>query len=473
MLDFHMIKQSVRSFTIILVVFIALNSIIAPSLGDSPGLDQSSIIAIDISSNHNLALMSNGTVWAWGNNIEGQCGIDITNDTRFITRPVQVSGISDVKAIASGESFSLALKNDGTVWAWGSNLYGEIGIGVPATRTSADSYPHPTQVRGLSNVIAIDAGDKYALALENDGTVWAWGQHCEGTLGDGQPIDRFDDSYFSSPTRIRALENIKSIYAGPVNAMALTKDGQLWAWGHGSPILGERQLKSAINDNSTPDVLPFMAGIKSVTMGTGHAVILMDNGTVWIWGNNWRGKLGNGSVHYNDMSAVEVSYTPIMVPGLTNVMAIAAGIEHTVALKDDGTVWAWGGNGYGQIGDGTKEDRNKPVQLLLSNIAMISAGGQNTATIDRDGVLRMCGANTYGQLGNGSSGNELYDSSLQIINLGLIAQEPDVSSSNVSKEDNSGVSSQNPLINNIMKIAALLVIIAIIGAGILFYIKKK
>jgi len=470
MLNSYTIKQFLCKFTFFLTVFIAFNSIATFSLGNTPDSGNTSFMAMDVSSTHTLALMNNGTVWAWGLNNQGQCGINITNDTKIITGPIQVSSINDVKAIASGGSFSIALKNDGTVWTWGDNRYGEIGIGVPAMLTSADSYPYPTEVQGLYDIIAVDAGDQFAMALKNDGTVYTWGYNGDGALGNKR-LAGFN-SYVSSPIEVDGPRNVKAIYAGPFNAMALTKDGKLWAWGHASYILGERQINMTSSANSTPGIIPGVVDAQSVTIGEQHAAFLKNDGTVWTWGNDWRGTLGNGSSLYHGMPS-DFSYTPIKVSGLTNIIAIYAGAEHLIALKDDGTVWGWGGNNYGQLGDGTKDDRNKPIKIPVSNVVMISAGGLNTMAMDNNGILKMSGDNTYGQLGDGTFANGLCKSSPQRVDFEYITLNPSTPGSNNSGENNSGISSPELFVNNVLRIAALLVIIIIVGAGVIFYIKKK
>jgi alpha-tubulin suppressor-like RCC1 family protein len=142
-------------------------------------------------------------------------------------------------------------------------------------------------------------------------------------------------------------------------------------------------------------------------------------------------------------------------------------------LKDDGTVWGWGGNNYGQLGDGTKDDRNKPIKIPVSNVVMISAGGLNTMAMDNNGILKMSGDNTYGQLGDGTFANGLCKSSPQRVDFEYITLNPSTPGSNNSGENNSGISSPELFVNNVLRIAALLVIIIIVGAGVIFYIKKK
>ena len=251
------------------------------------------ITAISVGAEHFIALKSDRTVLAWGNNNFGQLG-DGTRVENFT--PIQVANLRDIVAIAAGQAHSLALKSDGTVWAWGYDL------GVARTT--------PVQVANLDNVIAIAAGWGYSLALKSDGTVWSWGMGEFGTLGDGTNIDK------AAPVQVLTVGSTLAIAAGMQQALALGADG-----------------------------------------------------TVWTWGDNASGFLGDGTMIDHN--------SPVQVLHLTNVKAIAASpvALHVLALKTDGTVWAWGTNFYGALGDGTTIPRDSPVQVLgLSNISAIAVG---------------------------------------------------------------------------------------------------
>ncbi|MBI2372132.1 MAG: RCC1 repeat-containing protein, partial [Deltaproteobacteria bacterium] len=302
---------------------------------------------------HSLGLKADGTVWAWGGNGEGELG-DGTTTTRSI--PVQVAGLSGMAAVAAGWQHSLALRLDGTVWAWGDNSHGQLGIGM----LSVQSLP-PVQVRDprdrtgfLTGVTAIAAGIVHNVALKADGTVWAWGNSDQGQVGDGT----------------FGLNNIKP-----------------------TPI----QVRG-------PGGIPFPAPVTAVAAWGFHSLVLLANDTVWAWGQNIDAQLGDNTTARKA--------TPVQVHALANVMGIAAGGRHSLAMRFDGTVWAWGSNHFGQVGDGT------PVNIWLTprpvgdprdptwfqtGATALAAGVEHNLAVKSDGTVWAWGRNTAGELGNGST----------------------------------------------------------------------
>jgi alpha-tubulin suppressor-like RCC1 family protein len=355
---------------------------------------------------HSLALKSDGTVWAWGNNGSGQLGDGTTAQKHTPVKVLGQSGVgylTDVKAIAAGRSHSLALKEDGTVWVWGRNGYG-IDDGTNAQKTPVkvlgkDGVGYLTdvkaiaargwslhsialkedgtvwiitntdfelvngvivrrntsvQVEGLSNVKAITAGDGHPLVLKNDGTVWII-TDIDVELGNGATVRR------NTSVQVEGLSNVKAITAGSDcgytamgvgSFMALKEDGTVFAWKQDdSPFLRVNGKGGKVN----------LTDVKAIATGSYHSLALKEDGTVWAWGANWSGELGDGT----DSG----SPTPVQVKGkggkvnLTDVKAIVAGYSHSLALKEDGTVWAWGTNRSGELGDGTDSDSPTPVQV--------------------------------------------------------------------------------------------------------------
>jgi alpha-tubulin suppressor-like RCC1 family protein len=305
-------------------------------------------------------------VWAWGSNWWGELGVDTSREPR--NTPVQVSGLSDVKAVAGGWGHSLALKNDGTLWAWGYNGSGQLGDGT----TTWEPRNTPVQVSGLSDVKAVAAGWDHNLALKNDGTLWAWGFNYYGQLGDGSNPDIYPP-HSSTPVRVSGLADVKAIAGGAEHSLALKNDGTVWAWGHNN--LG--QLGNGTNtDSRTPVQVSGLSDVKTIAAGSGHSLALKNDGTLWAWGDNYLGQLGDGT---NTQSN-----TPVQVSGLTDVKVIAGGHAHSLALKSDGTVWAWGINQSGELGDGTNTQSNTPVQVSgLSGVKAIAAGVDHSLSIGK------------------------------------------------------------------------------------------
>ena len=302
---------------------------------------------------HNLALKNDGTVWSWGHNRYGQLGDGTKYDKHA---PVEVSGLTNVSGIAAGGDISLALKTDGTVWSWGKNDEGELGDG-----TINDSYT-PVQVRGLTNVSSIITGYNQSFAFKNDGTVWAWGYNGNGLLGDGTTNDRY------SPVQVPNLTNVKAIVTGGFNSMALKEDGTVWTWGNN--VFGQLG-REGTDANYTPTQVTGITNVISIAKGAFHSLVLKNDGTVWTWGSNGDGQLGKGADNNQarevsnlqpTLSTMDYRHTPVQVSGITNVAGIAAGDYHSLVLKSDGTLWAWGYNGNGQLGDGTAINRYSPVK---------------------------------------------------------------------------------------------------------------
>ncbi len=320
-----------------------------------------------------------GTVWAWGYNLYGQLGDDTTTDSHV---PIQVSGLTEIVAVSVGAGHSLALESDGTVWAWGCNGYGQLGNG-----NTTDSHV-PIQVGGLTGMVAVSAGNEYSLALKSDGTAWAWGLNGNGQLG--------NDSSTNSdvPVPVSGLTGVVAVSAGAGHSLALKSDGTVWAWGSNS--YGQLGNGNTI-DSLVPVQVSSLTGVMAVSTGNGHSLALKSDGTVWAWGFNLYGQLGNDSTTNSDV--------PVPVSGLNNVVAIAA-YYHSLAVESDGTIWAWGWNGYGQLGNGNTTESHVPVQVSgLSEAVAVSAGYGNSLVTKSDGTAWVWGWNEKGQLGNNSTTN--------------------------------------------------------------------
>ncbi len=340
---------------------------------------------------HSLAVKSDGTAWAWGYNGDGELG-DSTNVQRLT--PVQVSNFAGGVAVGAGSGHSFAVKSDGSMWAWGSNSNGQLGNGTTVTNSllpvaSSACATGIFQGAGKSSVASrLSATQFYSLAVKGDGTVVASGDNTYGQLGDGTTINR------TSAVAAAGLSGIVGISAGYYHALAVKGDGTVRAWGFG----GNGQLGDGTTvSKPTPIQVPGLTGIVGVAAGDRHSLAVKNDGTVWAWGNNGNGQLGDGTNTFRP--------SPVQVIQLTGVVAVSAGAAFSIALKSDGTVWGWGTNGAGQLGDGTNTQRLSPVQVAgLTGVISIAAGpAAHTLALKSDGTVWGWGYNAYGELGDGSS----------------------------------------------------------------------
>jgi alpha-tubulin suppressor-like RCC1 family protein len=318
---------------------------------------------------------------------------------------VTITQGADVVSIWGGARGTVILKSDGTVWTWGANYYGKLGLGdTNPVRSAAPVEVHgPGNISYLNSITAIMGCEMHNLALKADGTLWAWGQNAYGQLGNGAT----NDSYLPVQVGLLAtppLTTVTKLGGRPYFTLAVKADGTLWAWGMNrygqmgngtvNPLTGPQVTIPVLVNNSSPGG-PLNNPLQ-VTCGYQFGAALTTNGTVWTWGSGSHGELGNGTTGS--------SYTPAQVPGLTNITALSGGWFHLLALKSDGTVWAWGNNSNGELGDGTAVNRSSPVQVLnVSNIVTVSGGDSHSSALKADGTAWKWGLNDLGELGNGTT----------------------------------------------------------------------
>ncbi len=313
------------------------------------------VIAVAAGGEHDLALLSDGTVMAWGANHHGQLGNGTTTNSDV---PVPVEGLSEVTAVAAGAEFSLALLANGTVMSWGANEEGELGNG---TSTESDV---PVAVKGLTGVKEIAAGRETGLALLTTGAVMAWGSGEEGQLGNGK------SARSEVPVGVKGLTSATAVAAGAEQSLALLSNGTVMSWGSNAEgQLGNKGIKEQSN---VPVAVEGLTGASAVAAGEEHSLALLTTGTVKAWGANHQGQLGDGA--FNRGSGV-----PVPVSDLSEVSAIAAGARHNLALLSSGNVMAWGYNGFGQLGNGILTNADVPVAVSsLHGVAGISAGSSSS-----------------------------------------------------------------------------------------------
>ena len=234
---------------------------------------------------HTVVVKPDGSVWSWGTAVLGQLGDGEMN--RGISDSAQAKDLFDVQAVAAGGNHSLALKKDGTVWAWGDNFWGELGDGTHTTRDV------PARVPDLDHIVAIAAGYLHSMALGADGTVWAWGDNHFGQLGTGTTAES------RRPIRVHSLSNASAIAAGFFHSAAIDRSGRVWTWGQNTRGQLGHESPAA---QTLPDGVEGVTDAVAVAGGQFHTLALRRDGTVWSWGGDTFGQLGRGT-------AVAASFT--------------------------------------------------------------------------------------------------------------------------------------------------------------------
>jgi alpha-tubulin suppressor-like RCC1 family protein len=299
-----------------------------------------------------------------------------------------VAGGNPGEAEEPAYSHTCALKNDGTVFCWGANNVGQLGHGGGAT-------PIPRKVAGLPAVQAISAGALHTCALAADGRVFCWGSNGDAQLGavDAGGVKIADTG---TPVEVLGLPGPAEMISAAGKHTCALVSGALWCWGENATgELGD----GTTEERPTPVEALGMSDVAFVANGDEHTCALTQSRSLWCWGANADGQLGTPEVNGNQL-------TPAPVGTITSVAEVASGDEHTCARKPDRTIWCWGYNASGEVGDGTTDDARAPVKVLSADHLASSGNAFHTCAFsDEDGELRCWGANENGQVGNGSTGD--------------------------------------------------------------------
>jgi len=443
---------------------------------------------ISAGNNHNIALKPDGTLWGWGNNTNGQIG-DGTTTSRNI--PVKIGTANNWKTITAGWGHTVALKTDGSLWAWGYGILGQIGNGSGAVK----AYNPVQQVGTAKDWQTIAAGPQFTIAIKTDGTLWAWGYNEFGQLGDGTTVDK------NTPTQIGSDKDWETIATGSNHTIALKKDGSLWTWGENkNGKLGDGTIVSKIvptqigtatnwkaiagglnhtaaiktdgtlwcwgfnangslgDGTNTDKLIPTQIGTetnwKTIAVGWDNTVALKTDGSLWSWGYNANGKLGIGTTTN--------TFTPTQVGTSKDWLMGVSGYSHEAGLKADGAIWTWGQNTTNQLGDGTSISKSVPTLVscpalltLTTSQANITCFGLNNGSASITEVSGGTGPYTY-LWSNGKTTSSITGlaageysctvkdaGSLAITKTFLIAQPTllyaNVTSTNVSCNNNDGI----------------------------------
>ena len=338
---------------------------------------------------HTCGRRGDGSLWCWGGNSNGQLGIGAPSPHEL--SPVRVTALGgSVAEVSLGQYHSCARRTEGSLWCWGKNDHGQLGDG-----TTGDK-PSPVQVLALgSSVAQVALGGAHGCARKTDGSLWCWGENADGELGNGTATP-----FESSPVPVAALgTSVAQVAVGRFHTCALTTNGSLWCWGnslHGQ--LGDETIDAK---SSPVQIVALGASVAQVALGQYHSCARKTDGSLWCWGSDEYGQLG--VTGYGDHSS------PVQVATLdTGAADVSLGGQHTCARRTNGSLWCWGGNLFGQLGNGPGEGDELPtlVTALSPFIADVSLGGSHTCARKETGSLYCWGYDHYGQVGDGDDGTK-------------------------------------------------------------------
>jgi hypothetical protein len=302
------------------------------------------------------SIKNDGTLWAWGKNQFGQLGLNNTTD---YSSPKQVGSLTTWVSVSSGVAFALAIQSDGTLYAWGYNVYGQLGLGDTTYRS------RPFQVGSLTNWSVVSVGNQMSYAIKTNGTLWAWGRNNRGQLG------LINTTSYSSPMQIGSLTNWLSVAGGYDGyAIAVKTDGTLWSWGANNT--GQLGLGTTSYGSSSPQQVGALTNWTSNITGSYWTLAIKTDGTLWSWGYNGTGGLALGNTTWYS--------SPKQVGSLTTWSSVSNSQSHSLAIKTDGTFWSWGNNGSGQGGLGNTTDYSSPKQVGSSTTWLAAAAGPYIST---------------------------------------------------------------------------------------------
>lgn len=357
--------------------------------GQGSDFQQQTPIFVAVGGGRSYVITEDGVLWTFGYNR------NLPEEQRVSPDGQPVAIMEDVVFVSANDTHTMAITEDGVLWAWGSNGYGQLGNGDQDWGfVAAGEWTFPP-VPVMENVTYVSAGSRHTMAITDGGTLWGWGHNRSGQLGLGTG-GYWEDEHSYRLTPVQIMENVSRVSAGSVHTMAITYDGELWGWGSnrgmylgiGTDDWNDERLREGLR--LAPILV--MEDVVDVSASPTHTMAVTSDGTLWAWGGNNNGQFIDSDILRH----------PAPVPIMEGVESVAIRWGRTRVIDRDGVLWSWGDNRRGSVGDGTTQQRLTPV-AILENIVMVSGGsGSHTLAIDSDGVLWAWGNNGSGQLGDGS-----------------------------------------------------------------------
>ncbi len=324
---------------------------------------------VSLGGQHSAAITEEGDLYLWGGNVYGQLGTGGWNWNGDAT-PNKI--LKNVKQVSLGGQHSAAITENGDLYLWGCGYLGQIGNGTYTMRNE--------RIKIMEHVKQVSLSELHSAAITENGDLYLWGDNRFGQIGDGSTYD--------SPVPKKVMEHVKQVSLSKLHSAAITENGDLYLWGDG--LLGDGSVEGSLSPKK------IMEHVKEVSLGNGCSAAITEKGDLYLWGGNLYGQIGDGST--------ENSFLPKKI--MENVKEVSLGNGHSAAITETGDLYLWGYNIDGQIGDGTVENSLKPKKIM-ENVKKVSLGWEHSAIITENGDLYLWGHNGSGELGDGSTENTL------------------------------------------------------------------